>query len=150
MILNAFFTLGWELRRKLWDCWAASEGSDLLLSNFDGLNPSTPIANHLSSLLYFSTLALLCLLQSPGCTVCGPQGLCLGHIGQWFLSLLRKWGSTQIHSEPIGIFFFSFLVENIGGEFSGHGYTTCRNKRISWLMIRLMLIPAEHSTSLSP
>lgn len=102
-------------------------------------------------LLYFPTLALRRLLRPPGCTACGPRGLCQEDICQRFLSLNTQGAPRRSIPNPLGIFLFLFRrgassfgvwLQNVQGE--------KEKKGICCLPIRLMFIPAEHSTSLSP
>lgn len=130
MILIAFFTHQWELGRY---CQIAGPPFEDQLSCFLYLMDWI----HLSCLLYFSTLALLYLLEVPGCT------LLYGCTAQLFLS-----DPFQIHK--MLVLFLS------GGDLVGEvvGMTTLQNTQrsregICWLTISLMLISAKHSTNLS-
>lgn len=113
----------------------------------DWILPLHPLAGSLPC-FHFSTLALLYLLQAPGCTACASsENIVAGDTVQWFLSL--KGDSTQMHSNPMS-YFWQFLLDFGWRDFSRCGYITqeARRSREAVLMNRLMLILAKHSTSL--
>lgn len=116
----------------------------------DGVLP-LPIANHLSSsaLLPHVGFTLPAAIPWMYC-LWAPRTLLGGHMSA--VSFFKhSRGSTQIHSKPAGNFSFSFSAGSI--EFRGMAAKRAggekKKKGICCLPIRLMFVPAEHSTSLS-
>lgn len=127
MIWIDFFMLLWELAGKSTDCWAATGAADLYLITFDGLSAATSLSFGNSSCFHFSTLALLYLLQVPGCTVCvSPRG-------RWRGTRFR--GCFLLKGTPFGYIpnlLDVFVSVVSGGEWSRYGsITRCTEKRLA-------------------
>lgn len=130
MILISFFTVQWELGRRMADCWAAIRGSGSDLAHktrwTESLNSTCcpPLFPAFTSPLW---LYFTCC-KSLVCTVCALLRTLLGDTAQWFLSLRGGLHSDAFQTHEMFSCFLLNLVE-ILVENSGYGYTTKRAKK---------------------